>query len=93
MKTLLIDCDLRKPTIHRLYDVPATPGFSEFLRGEVGVDEVVRATTADGPDLITAGACDARALRAWSQATAARSSTSSTAPMTSSSWTARRSCP
>jgi polysaccharide biosynthesis transport protein len=68
IKTLLIDCDLRKPSIHRLYDVPATPGFSEFLRGEVGADEVVRATTTDGPDLITAGACDAPALRALAQA-------------------------
>jgi polysaccharide biosynthesis transport protein len=67
-KTLLIDCDLRKPSIHRLYDLPPTPGFSEFLRGEVGADQVIRATTADGPDLITAGACDALALRALAQA-------------------------
>jgi polysaccharide biosynthesis transport protein len=68
MKTLLIDCDLRKPTIHRLYDVPAAPGFSEFLRGEAGADEVIRITTSDGPNLITAGACDALALRALAQA-------------------------
>jgi len=68
LRTLLIDCDLRKPTIHRLYDVPATPGFSEFLRGEAGADEVIRATTANGPSIITAGACDAMALRALAQA-------------------------
>ena len=68
LKTLLIDCDLRKPTIHRLFDIPATPGFSEYLRGEVGAADVIRAATADGPDLITAGACDASALRALAQA-------------------------
>jgi succinoglycan biosynthesis transport protein ExoP len=68
MRTLLIDCDLRKPTIHRIYDVPATPGFSEFLRGEVGADAVIRPTTADGPSMITAGACNALALRALAQA-------------------------
>jgi polysaccharide biosynthesis transport protein len=68
MKTLLIDCDLRKPTIHRLYDLPPTPGFSEFLRGEATADQVLRTTTADGPNLITAGACDHSALRALAQA-------------------------
>ena len=68
MKTLLIDCDLRKPTIHRLFDVPAMPGFSEFLRGEAGAVEVIRATAVEGPDVITAGACDARALRALARA-------------------------
>jgi succinoglycan biosynthesis transport protein ExoP len=68
MKTLLIDCDLRKPTIHRLFDIPASPGFCEFLRGEAGADEIVRPTAVDGLDAITAGACDAHALRALARA-------------------------
>jgi succinoglycan biosynthesis transport protein ExoP len=68
MKTLLIDCDLRKPTIHRLFDVPPTPGFSEFLRGEVTADQVIRTTNANGPDLIPAGVCDPLALRALARA-------------------------
>jgi capsular exopolysaccharide synthesis family protein len=68
MKTLLIDCDLRKPTIHRLFDIPASPGFCEFLRGEAGADEIVRATAVDGLDAITAGRCDSQALRALARA-------------------------
>lgn len=70
LKTLLIDCDLRKPTIHRLFDIPATPGFAEFLRGESGAGEVIRTTAIEGPDVITAGVCDARALRALARADA-----------------------
>ena len=35
MRTLLIDADLRSPSIHRLYDLPAAAGLSEVLRGEV----------------------------------------------------------
>ena len=69
-KTLLIDCDLRKPTIHLLFDIPNSPGFSEYLRGEAEPVELIRPTAAEGPDVITAGSCDARALRALAQADA-----------------------
>jgi hypothetical protein len=31
-KTLLIDCDLRNPAAHQLFDVPGEPGFCEGLR-------------------------------------------------------------
>jgi capsular exopolysaccharide synthesis family protein len=68
MKTLLIDCDLRKPSIHRIFDIPATPGFSEYLRGEAGADDVIRASTTNGPDMVTAGAYNDLTLRALAQA-------------------------
>ena len=61
-KTLLIDGDLRSPSVHRTFDVSIGPGLSELLRGEVSLVDVVRDTIAPGLDLITAGQCDTRAI-------------------------------
>jgi capsular exopolysaccharide synthesis family protein len=63
-RTLLIDCDLRRPAIHRLLDLPPGPGLSEVLRGEVGVSEVIRPSGLDGLDVITAGRSDPTVLEA-----------------------------
>lgn len=65
-RTLLIDFDLRAPSVHRLFDVALSPGVSELLRGEVDVEEAVLAVTPD-LDVVAAGSCDARALRALGQ--------------------------
>jgi capsular exopolysaccharide synthesis family protein len=61
--TLLIDCDLRSPAAHRLFDLPVTPGFSELLRREVGLDEVIQRTPASNLSLIAAGRCDSHTLQ------------------------------
>ena len=34
-RTLLVDSDLRNPTLHRLFERSRAPGLSELLRGEV----------------------------------------------------------
>ena len=66
-RTLLIDCDLRSPAAHRLFDLPPGPGLSEVLRGEVDADDVIRPTPAGGLHLIPAGRCDALAIQALAQ--------------------------
>ena len=43
-RVLLIDCDLRRPTIHKIFDIPSRPGLSDFLAG------VADANTAYLPD-------------------------------------------
>jgi capsular exopolysaccharide synthesis family protein len=63
-RTLLIDGDLRRPAVHRLFDVAATPGLCEVLRGEALACDVVRPTPAVGLSLIAAGRCDPMALQA-----------------------------
>ena len=63
-RTLLIDGDLRRPTLHRLFDFPLEDGFCEVLRAEIDVSDVVRPTHAEGLWLITAGYCDAKAIQA-----------------------------
>jgi capsular exopolysaccharide synthesis family protein len=62
-RTVFVDCDLRRPTAHLLFDVPNEPGFSELLRGETTVEEVVRATNLAGLWMIPAGQVDSQALR------------------------------
>jgi succinoglycan biosynthesis transport protein ExoP len=66
-KTLLIDCDLRRPALHQLFDVARTPGLCELLRGEYEINDVVRPTPAEELNLIPAGLCDGISLQAIAQ--------------------------
>ncbi len=66
-KTLLIDADLRCPSIHRLFDLTPTPGLSELLRGEAAFDDVIVSTAVEELKVMTAGHCDPRTLRILSQ--------------------------
>ncbi len=63
-RTLLVDCDLRKPCIHDLFDAPLSPGLCDYLRGEVELQDVVRTTALSNLALISAGALDDQALTA-----------------------------
>lgn len=63
-RTLLVDADLRKPAAHRLFDLPVGPGLSELLRGEAGIEDVIRATPIEGLWLISAGSRDPQAMMA-----------------------------
>jgi capsular exopolysaccharide synthesis family protein len=66
-RTLLIDCDMRNPSAHRLFDLPRGPGFSELLRGEVDLAEATRPTLLSGLWVIPAGECDPLALQNLAQ--------------------------
>jgi capsular exopolysaccharide synthesis family protein len=66
-KALLVDCDLRKPAAHKLFDLPLEPGFSEVLRAEVGLADVVRPTRLSRLWLVSAGICDSHATQALAQ--------------------------
>ncbi len=62
-RTVLVDFDLRSPSLHRLFDVARSPGVCELLRGENEVGDTARPLMAD-LDVIPAGVRDAAALRA-----------------------------
>jgi capsular exopolysaccharide synthesis family protein len=66
-KTLLVDCDLRKPAAHKLFDLPLEPGFSEMLRGEAQVGDVIKPTRLSRLWLVPAGLCDSHATQALAQ--------------------------
>lgn len=48
-KVLLVDCDMRLPTIATKFRVKSVPGLSDFLVGQARIEEVVR--TVDSCDL------------------------------------------
>jgi capsular exopolysaccharide synthesis family protein len=62
-RTLLIDCDLRHPAVHQLFELPLNPGFSEAVLGEVHVVEVIRPTPIKGLSVITAGQWDREVMQ------------------------------
>jgi capsular exopolysaccharide synthesis family protein len=63
-QTLLVDADMRKPTLHKLFGLPLTPGLAELLKAECGMPEAVRAVGATGLRVCPAGAVDGQALAA-----------------------------
>jgi capsular exopolysaccharide synthesis family protein len=71
-RTLLIDADLRSPIAHRVFELPAAPGFCELLRGEAALADVVRATPVDRLAMVPAGRWDSGATRALAQETLGR---------------------
>jgi capsular exopolysaccharide synthesis family protein len=46
-KTLLLDCDLRSPAAHQLFEQSLQPGFSEVMLHEVELPDAVHATPSD----------------------------------------------
>lgn len=66
-RTVLIDADLRNPSINRLFDQPREPGLSDLLRGDLSVEEVVARTSVADLDVIPAGAYDRATMRSLSQ--------------------------
>jgi len=55
-KTLLIDADMRRPSLHRAFKVDRSKGLSDYLSGDAkSINEVVHATEVPNLDLIPAG--------------------------------------
>lgn len=54
-RVLIIDCDLRKPSIHKFFKVQGIPGLSEALAGMNDVADVVRHTEYGNLDIICGG--------------------------------------
>jgi tyrosine-protein kinase Etk/Wzc len=54
-KVLLIDCDLRKPSVHKLFEANRTPGLIDYLIGNAKLDEVLAVSKLSNLNYITAG--------------------------------------
>jgi len=61
-KTLLVDFDLRRPAIEKVFKLTLGPGVSEVLRGEAEVQEAIRETETPNLSVMTAGAWNPRLL-------------------------------
>ncbi len=54
-RVLVIDVDLRRPNVHRIFGVPNKQGFSNVLAGQVALSDAVRSTDNPHIDLLVAG--------------------------------------
>jgi capsular exopolysaccharide synthesis family protein len=52
---LLVDGDIRNPTLHHYFSQPQSPGLSDYLAGEAELEGIVRATPVPRLSFIAAG--------------------------------------
>lgn len=55
-KVLLIDADLRKPTLHRMFHVMKADGLTRYLINMASLEECIKPNVAPGLDLMPSGA-------------------------------------
>jgi capsular exopolysaccharide synthesis family protein len=67
LRTLILDCDMRNPSVHRLFDVALSPGCSEILCQEVDVADAVQPTAVPNLWMIAGGHCSNRVVAALAQ--------------------------
>jgi capsular exopolysaccharide synthesis family protein len=61
-RTLLVDFDLRRPALHRLFDLPLQPGLCEVLRDRTACEAAIQATRIPNLSFLAAGRCHAIGL-------------------------------
>lgn len=54
-RVLIIDCDLRKPTSHKLFKLRGIPGLSELLAGMNGFTDCIQSSGYKNLDILCAG--------------------------------------
>lgn len=67
LRTLILDFDLRNPSMQKLFDVQVAPGCCEVLLQEVDVSDCVQPTTVPNLWIIPAGQCNHRVIAALAQ--------------------------
>ncbi|MFA6618075.1 MAG: polysaccharide biosynthesis tyrosine autokinase, partial [Candidatus Neomarinimicrobiota bacterium] len=55
MKVLLIDADMRKPTIYKLFSTPQKPGLANVITKRAKIEDAIFQTEIDNLDVIPAG--------------------------------------
>src|SRR3989454_1591583 len=56
LPTVLIDGDLRKPRVHKVFDLEATKGLSHYLVGEIGLEKIILPTKVPNLSIVPCGA-------------------------------------
>jgi capsular exopolysaccharide synthesis family protein len=56
-RTIIIDADLRAPTMHRVFGLRRGRGLAEFIQDGLALEDIVQHDEASGTDVITAGHC------------------------------------
>jgi len=61
-KTLIIDTNFRRASVHTAFGLLETPGLAEALAGDKPVADCIQKTTSNGPDVLAAGARNQRVV-------------------------------
>ncbi|UCD87483.1 MAG: polysaccharide biosynthesis tyrosine autokinase [Desulfobacterales bacterium] len=54
-QVVLIDMDLRRPSLHAYFNLPNHVGMTDILQGESSLDEAIQATSVEGLSIISSG--------------------------------------
>jgi len=54
-KSILLDCDLRKPTMHKIFSLPVQPGLTNYLTGNATLEEIIRPSGVPNLYFVPAG--------------------------------------
>lgn len=54
-RVLLVDGDLRKPDVHRIFNIPEAPGFGELIQGSCDAAAAIRRSDIEMLDVLPAG--------------------------------------
>lgn len=54
-RVLLVDADMRKPDIHHIFQLPNYSGLSNYLVGQIGIEEAIKKTYLTNLDITTSG--------------------------------------
>ena len=54
-RVLLVDADMRRPAIHRLFELDREPGLNEFLEGKKAFADVLRQSDTENLSILTCG--------------------------------------
>ncbi len=54
-KTVLVDCDLRRPSIHRHFGLPLEGGVTDVIDGKLSAEDAFKATRIENLWILTAG--------------------------------------
>lgn len=52
---LIVDTDMRRPVMHKVFDVPREPGFSEAMAGMNTMEEAIKSTQVENLSVLTCG--------------------------------------
>ncbi len=55
LRVLIVDCDLRRSRLHRMFSVPREPGLTELVLGQIEQDIVTRETSVTGLYVLASG--------------------------------------
>lgn len=54
-RVLLVDADMRRPRVHKIFGLPSTGGLSSVIVGEVAIDAAIRRTEIPNLDVLPCG--------------------------------------